>query len=161
MFINGFNEACKNIAASSMKVGDESISAIHFWTETKGNLPHLSYIFHKPEQLGTEFNTVACFVTGSLILIEVKRGKGGMTKIQYQKYLGATVACNEIVMEATKGIGKKYRKGATLYCFIFVSSYSSKKLTEAAMEVGDKLIGMIKKNNKGFYKKTIGNLTKD
>ena len=56
---NGLNAACKNISASSMKVGDESMSAIHFRTTAKGNLPHWSYIFRKPEPLGTEFKTVA------------------------------------------------------------------------------------------------------
>ena len=51
---DGFNTACKNIAASFLKVGDESMSAIRFWTTAKGNLPHLSYIFRKPDPLGTE-----------------------------------------------------------------------------------------------------------
>ena len=56
---NGFNTACKNIAASFLKVGGESMSAIRFRTTAKGNLPHLSYIFRKLEPLSTEFNTVA------------------------------------------------------------------------------------------------------
>ena len=51
------------------------MSAICFRTTTKGNLPHLSYIFRIPDPLGTEFNTVTCSVTGSLILIEVQRIK--------------------------------------------------------------------------------------
>ena len=38
--IDGFNEACKNIDACSLKVGDESMSAIRFWTTEKGNLPY-------------------------------------------------------------------------------------------------------------------------
>ena len=69
LLFDGFNTACKNIAASFMKVGDESMSAIRFWTTAKGNLPHLSYISHKPEPLGIEFKEVACSVTGSLLLI--------------------------------------------------------------------------------------------
>ena len=63
MFIYGFNEACENIAASYLKVGDDSMSAIRFWTTAKWDLPHLSYIFRNPEPLGTDFNTVACYVT--------------------------------------------------------------------------------------------------
>ena len=66
---DGFNSASKNIAASFLKVGDEWMSAIRFWTTAKGNLPHLSYIFRKPEPLGTEFKTVACSVTGALLFI--------------------------------------------------------------------------------------------
>ena len=58
-----------------LKVGDESIRAIWFRTMAKGNLPHLSYIFRKPEPLGTEFKTVACSVTGALLFIEVQMGK--------------------------------------------------------------------------------------
>ena len=44
LLIDGFNEACKNIAASYMKVGDESTSAIHFRTTEKGNSTYLFYI---------------------------------------------------------------------------------------------------------------------
>ena len=51
--IDGFDLAFNNIDASFLKVGDESMSAIRFWTPAKGNLPHLSYIFHKTEPLGT------------------------------------------------------------------------------------------------------------
>ena len=64
---DGFNTACKNIAASFWKVGDESMSVIRFRTTAKGNLTHLSYIFRKPEPLCTEFKTVACYVTGALL----------------------------------------------------------------------------------------------
>ena len=72
---NGFNTACKNIAASFLTVGDELMSAIQFRTTAKGNLPHLSYIFWKPEPLSTKFKTVACSVTGALLFIEVRWGK--------------------------------------------------------------------------------------
>ena len=44
LLINGFNEACKNIAAIYLKVGYEYMGAIRFRKTTKGNLPHLSYI---------------------------------------------------------------------------------------------------------------------
>ena len=67
----GLNEVCKNIAASYLKVGDKSISAISFWKTAKGNLPHLSYIVHKPEPLGTEFKTFACYVTWDLLFVKV------------------------------------------------------------------------------------------
>ena len=53
MLIDGFNEACSNIDACYLKVGDESMSAIKFCTTSKMNLTHLSYIFYKPEPLGT------------------------------------------------------------------------------------------------------------
>ena len=52
-----------------MKVFDDSMSAIRFQTAVKGNLPHLSYIFCKPEPLGKYFNTVDCYVTLSFLFI--------------------------------------------------------------------------------------------
>ena len=48
-----------------------------------------------------------------------------MKQSKYHKDLGATVACTTIIMEATKGIGQKYRKGATKDCFLFDSSPQS------------------------------------
>ena len=79
MLINGINEECKNIPAIYLKVGGDSMSAILFRTTAKGNLPHLSYIFRKPEPLSTELKTVAYYVTGALVFIEVHIGKEGMT----------------------------------------------------------------------------------
>ena len=64
-------------------------------------------------------------------------------------------------MESTKVIGQKYRKGGTKDYFIFASWFSSKKLEEAAIEVGSELIGTVKINTKGFCKYTIEKLTKD
>ena len=53
MLIYGFNEAYSNIAASYLKVRDESMSAMQFSTTSKEDLPHLSYIFCNPEPLVT------------------------------------------------------------------------------------------------------------
>ena len=83
MLFDGFNTACKNISASFMKVGDESMSTIRFRATAKVSLPHLSYISRKPEPLGTEFKIVACYVTGALLFIEVQRGKEGMKHGNY------------------------------------------------------------------------------
>ena len=58
------------------------------------------------------------------------------------------------MMESTKDIYQKYRKGVKKDCFIF----EKKKAEEAVMEVGANLIGMVKKNTKGFCKETIENL---
>ena len=73
LLIDGFNEACKNIAAIYLNVGDDSMSAIHFQAMVKGNLPHLSYIYRKPEPLGTYFKTITCYITGYLLFVEVQR----------------------------------------------------------------------------------------
>ena len=71
ILIDGFDEACSNIASSYLKVGDESMSAIRFFTTSKGKLPHLYYISLQPEPIGTEFEKFALSVTGYLILIGV------------------------------------------------------------------------------------------
>ena len=47
VLIGGFNEACKNIAASYLKVGNDSMSVIRFRTTSKGDLFNLSYIYRK------------------------------------------------------------------------------------------------------------------
>ena len=69
ILIDGFNKACKNIAAIFNRVGNYSMSAISFLPTVKWNLPHLSYILHKTEPLDAEFKTVECSGTGYLLLI--------------------------------------------------------------------------------------------
>ena len=112
------------------------MSIVIFRTTAKGNLPHLSYIFRKPEPLGTDFKTVDCSVTGALLFIEVKRGKEGMKDSRYQQNIGATAACTKWMMEATKGVGQKSIKGGPKDCFLFGSWFASKKAAEAAIQMG-------------------------
>jgi len=59
------------IRASIIKTMDESMSAFCLQTHSTGNLPHLSYIMHKPEDLGTKFKVVACPMTGILLHLEI------------------------------------------------------------------------------------------
>ena len=71
------------------------------------------------------------------------------------------MACTKWMMEETKGIDQKYKKGGTKDCLLFDSWFASNKAAEATMELGDELIGMVKTNTKGFCKETIEKLTKD
>ena len=75
MLIDGFNEEFNNIAASYLKVGNEATSAIRFWATAKGTLPQFSYIFHKTETLGVEFNTVACSDNGFYLYTYIEESK--------------------------------------------------------------------------------------
>ena len=84
-----------------------------------------------------------------------------MKDSRYQREIGATAACMKRMMEETKGIGYKYRKGATKDCLLFDIWFASKKAAEAAMEMGVEFIGMVKTNTKGLCKETIEKLTKD
>ena len=104
MLFYGFNEARNNTASSYLRVGDKYMSEICFCKTAKGNLPHLSYIFRKPEPLGTSFNTVACYVTEAFLFIELQRRREGMKHSKYQQQLGATAACTKRMMETTKRI---------------------------------------------------------
>ena len=98
MVIDGFNKAFKNITASYLKGGYVSMGMIRFRTTSKGYLSHLYYILRKPEPLGTEFKTVACYVTGTLTFFEVQRGKEGMKHRNYHKDLVATAAYTKRIM---------------------------------------------------------------
>ena len=66
-----------------------------------------------------------------------------------------------MMIEETKGIGQKYKKGGQKDCFLFDIWFALKKAEEAAMELGAELIVMVKTNAKGFCKETIGKLTKN
>ena len=114
----------------------------------RGNLPHLYYILCKPELLGEEFKTVACYATGALLLIELKRGKERTNTSNYRMQLGATTSCTKRMTEAAKGIGHRDIKGATKDCFLFESWRSSKKLSEAAMGARIEIISTVKTNKK-------------
>ena len=81
------------------------MSAIRFRTTTKENLPHLSYIFRKPEQLGTYFKTVTCYVTGDLLSIEEQMGEEGTNDSKYHLNLGWNESFTKRITEATKGLG--------------------------------------------------------
>jgi len=65
----------KQVNASFMKVMDESMSAFHPQTWVTGNLPHLSFILRKPENLGTEFKVMACPITGIILFLEIQKGR--------------------------------------------------------------------------------------
>ena len=67
LLIDGFNEACKDIAANYMRIGDGYMSAISFQTTLNGDLPHLSYILRNMDPLKIYCKTVDCCVTRVLI----------------------------------------------------------------------------------------------
>ena len=79
----------------------------------------------------------------------------------HQQDIDVTAACTKIITEATKGIGQKYRKLATEYCFLFDGWFLSNKAEEATIEGGANLVGTVKTNTKGFCKENIEKLAKD
>ena len=119
--IDEFNEAFSNIASSYLKVRDYSMSAIKFCKTSKGDLPHLSYIFRNLEPLREEFKAVVCSVIGSLIFLEIQWEKEGMKLSWYSLELGDTAAYTKRFIEETKGVGQRALKGSTRDCFLFNS----------------------------------------
>ena len=67
---------------------DESMSAIRFRTTPKGDLLHCSYIFRQPEPLGTEMKNVACSRLGTMLHLDIQKGKEAMNKSTFQSELG-------------------------------------------------------------------------
>ena len=137
------------------------MSSIRFRTTAKGNLPHLSYIFRKPDTLGSEFKTVVCSVIYTFLFIEFHRGEEFLKHSNYHKDLGATAACTKRIMEAKNGIGQKSITGGTKDCFLFDSWFGSKGAAESLMEFGAESVFMVNTNTKAFCKENIEKLTKD
>ena len=67
--VDGFNaNRAELVAASHIKVHDETMSSWHPTTTPWGGLPFLSFILRKPKPLGTEFKSTACAITGESFL---------------------------------------------------------------------------------------------
>ena len=113
------------------------------------------HILRRKKPLWKESKTVACYVTGALVFLEIQRGKEGMESSHYHSELGNTSTCTMIFTEETKGLGKRDLKGSTRDFFLFNIWLFSKKSAEAAASIGIDLIGMVKTNTKRFCKATI------
>ena len=79
------------------------MSAIQFRTTPKRDLPHYSYIFRKPESLGTEIKNVTCSRLGTMLHLEIQKGKEAMKTSKFQNFLGGNTACMKRLAIATKG----------------------------------------------------------
>ena len=89
---------------------DESMSAYRPQTAKTGNLPHLSHIIWKPEDLGTEFKVTACSVTGMLLHLEIQEGKDRMKQKEHADKKKATAACCMQMSEASRRVTNKTKE---------------------------------------------------
>ncbi len=81
-FVDDFNESrMKLISSSSWKCLDESIFAFRPRMTKTGGLPHLVYIFRKPEPFGIELKVVCDPPTGCVIGVEIQEGKDLMRDV--------------------------------------------------------------------------------
>ena len=96
-----FNEnRVQTILSSNTKTVDETMSAFRPRTTKHGNLPHLSFIQRKPEDLGTEMKTIACTVTKIMLGIELCRAKEDPNGLEFFDVLRKkTSACTVRLMK--------------------------------------------------------------
>jgi len=100
----------KQVNASFMKVMDKSVSAFCPQTQATGNLPHLLFILHKPENLGTEFKAVACPITRIILFLEIQKGHETMQQALYSLQCGVTAA---YVLHLVEGSMKQQQESVT------------------------------------------------
>jgi hypothetical protein len=68
--IDGLNDVRLNkITTSLWDILDESMSSYQPRTTATGSLPNISFIFRKPDPLGTEFKCAACPIIGTVKLL--------------------------------------------------------------------------------------------
>ena len=91
--IDGFNGSRRQIDSGREKTVDESMSAIRFRTTPKGDLPHYSYIFRNLDPLRTKMKNVVCSRLGTMLRLDIQKGKEAMKKSTFQGELGGTAAC--------------------------------------------------------------------
>ena len=85
-------------------MSDESISAILFCTTPKGGLLHHSYIFRKPEPLGWKMNNMDFSRLGTMLHLDIQKGKEAMKTYIFQKYIIGTTTCMKHIIMAKKGV---------------------------------------------------------
>ena len=122
------------------------MSAIQFRTTPKGDLPHYSYIFRKPVPLGTEMKNVECSRLGTMLHLEIQKGKKAMKTSNFQNVLGGTAACIKRLAIATKGCGQLTSEDT----YFADSWFSSVKTSGEMAAAGVNYCGPVKTSHKGF-----------
>jgi Transposase IS4 len=102
--VNLYNEnRARRIITSMVLVLDESMSAFRPQTKKAGNLPHISYVERKPEDLGTEFKVVADSVIGCCLYLEIQKGSKLMRESELvSPNLKVQAACTARLIKNTK-----------------------------------------------------------
>ena len=80
------------IRPSNLLVFDESIFPFRPQISSTGNLPHLTYLPGKPQDLGPEAKVLMCSFVGCVLKIELMEGKLAMAVKRYHRQMGATAA---------------------------------------------------------------------
>ena len=127
-------------------MADELMSDIPFCTTPKGYLLHNSYIFRKMELLGTEMKNLACSRLGTMLYLDIQKGKEAMNTSKPQKDTRDTNVCMERLAVANKGCGQLKSNDT----YFENSWFSSVKNSEEAMAEGVDYCGLAKTIHKVF-----------
>ena len=153
--IQGFNEnRSRSVAASRVLTMDESMSAFRPQTEKTGNLPNISYIMRKPEDLGTELKGVASTsCNGPMLHLEVQEGKEPMKKKIFCSTYGTTCSCTLRMAQATQNNGNK--PDPLVRNLYYGDSWFASLRTAAAVrnELSCEFVGVVKNAHKNFPRK--------
>ena len=91
--IDSFNDLRRQIASGVGKTSDGLMSAIQFFTTPKGDLPHYSFIFRNMGPLGTEMKDLACSRFGTMLHLDIQKGKEYKKTSNFQNDIGGTTTC--------------------------------------------------------------------
>ena len=82
------------------------MTTIRFLTTPKYDLTHYPFITQNPYQSVTELNIYVCSRLGTMLYLEIQKGKDMKKIAQFQKYIGGTVAYMKIIIRVTNGCGQ-------------------------------------------------------
>ena len=100
---------------------------------------------------------MACSRLGTMLHLDIQKGKEAIKTSTFQKYVGGTVARMKIRMMDTKGCGQ-LTSNDTYVSFIWSSG---EKMNKEDMDEGVDYCGLVKMIHKDFCRATWENLMKD
>ena len=100
---------------------------------------------------------VACSRLGTMLHLEIQKGKVAMKKSKFQSELGGTAVCMKRLAISTKGCGQ-LTSNNTYFANIW---FSSVKTAEEMAAAGVNYCGPVKTSHKGFVLATLEKLMKD
>ena len=100
---------------------------------------------------------VACSRLGTMLHLDIQKGKETMKKSKFQSVLGGTAACMKRLAIATKGCGQLISNDT----YFSDSWFSSVKTAEDMAAAGVDYFRLVKTSNKGFCLTTLEKLMKD
>ena len=157
--VDNFNEIRNELVLpSEILCVDESMSAFRPQTTKTGDMPNISYVTRKPENLGTEFKTCACPVTGILSFLEIQRGKGQMNNHKHFREIGATASC---ALRLAEGGSHKKPSDKVVEIVLGDSWFGSVKAAVAHAQGGFDCIFQIKQNHSLYPKQYITDILKN